>query len=78
MVADTRIVTTKMVKTQRTVFFRSFLDDSDFANLNALLYTVNSLEIDNKNGDRQDKSYGLGRVGFPQTEPAVTAQAVSI
>ena len=33
----------------------------------------------NKNdGDRQDKSYGLGRVGFPRTEPAVAAQAVSV
>jgi len=31
-----------------------------------------------KDGNRQDKSYGLGRVVFHQTEPAVTAQAVSI
>ena len=31
-----------------------------------------------ENGGRQDKSYGLGRVGFPQGEPAVAAQAVSI
>ena len=31
-----------------------------------------------ENGGRQDKSYGLGRVGFPQEEPAVAAQAVSI
>jgi len=31
-----------------------------------------------KDGDKQDKSYGLGRVGFPQAEPAVTAQAVSV
>ena len=29
-------------------------------------------------GSRQDKSYGLGRVGFPRTEPAVAAQAVSV
>ena len=29
-------------------------------------------------GNRQDKSYGLGRVGFPQAEPAVAAQAVSV
>ena len=31
-----------------------------------------------KNGSRQDKSYGLGRVGFPLTVPAVAAQAVSV
>ena len=32
----------------------------------------------NNNGSRRDKSYGLGRVGFPREKPAVTAQAVSI
>ena len=33
----------------------------------------------NKNdGGRWDKSYGLGRVGFPLSGPAVTAQAVSL
>ena len=31
-----------------------------------------------KDGGRQDKSYGLGRVGFPRTEPAVAVQAVSV
>ena len=31
-----------------------------------------------KDGSRQDKSYGLGRVVFHRTEPAVAAQAVSI
>ena len=35
------------------------------------------LEIKN-DGDRQDKSYGLGRVGFPQAKPAVAARAVSV
>ena len=35
--------------------------------------------IRNENdGSRRDKSYGLGRVGFPRTEPAVAVQAVSI
>ena len=29
-------------------------------------------------GSKQDKSYGLGRVGFPHEEPAVAEQAVSI
>ncbi len=32
----------------------------------------------NKDGSRQDKSYGLGRVVFHRIEPAVAAQAVSI
>ena len=31
-----------------------------------------------KNGSKRDKSYGLGRVVFHRTEPAVTEQAVSI
>ncbi len=31
-----------------------------------------------KDGSRQDKSYGLGRVVFHRSEPAVAAQAVSI
>ena len=30
------------------------------------------------NGNRQDKSYGLGRVVFHQEKPAVAVQAVSI
>jgi len=31
-----------------------------------------------KDGGKQDKSYGLGRVEFLRAEPAVAAQAVSI
>ena len=73
---ETNIVTRKIVITQRIVFLRSFLieDGSDLAKGNIL--TFHDYII--KDGDRQDKSYGLGRVGFPQTEPAVAAQVVSI
>ena len=38
----------------------------------------NSPYFRNKSGGRRDKSYGLGRVGFPREEPAVAEQAVSI
>jgi hypothetical protein len=31
-----------------------------------------------KNGNRRDKSYGLGRVGFPPPEPDVADQAVPL
>ena len=73
MKAETRIVTKKMVITQRTVLLCSFLDElgSDFDTLLSPL----DFMLD---GCRQDKSYGLGRVGFPRTEPAVAAQAVSV
>ena len=36
------------------------------------------LEVNEKDGSRQDKSYGLGRVVFHQGEPAVAEQVVSI
>ena len=71
--AEIRMVTTKIVITQRIVLDRSFFaaDGSDLDTM--------SISFDKKyNGSRQDKSYGLGRVGFPQTEPAVAAQAVSV
>ena len=73
MALDTRTVIKKIVTTQRIVFLRSFLiaAGSD-------LDTGRNPFILNYDGSRQDKSYGLGRVGFPQTEPAVAVQAVSI
>ena len=36
------------------------------------------IEVGKIDGSRQNKSYGLGRVGFPQRKPAVAEQAVSI
>ena len=76
MAPDTKIVTKKIVTTQRTVLFLSRLDasGSDFANLKIPL----SVKYFRKDGSKQDKSYGLGRVVFHRTEPAVAAQAVSI
>jgi hypothetical protein len=38
----------------------------------------NSLKFKVNDGNRQDKSYGLGRVVFHRSEPAVAAQAVSL
>ena len=63
----------KIVMIQLTAFLRSFFTElgSDLdTDINPFIFLVN--------GSRQDKSYGLGRVGFPQTEPAVAAQAVSV
>ena len=42
---------------------------------NKWFYQIKVWKID---GSRQNKSYGLGRVGFPQSKPAVAEQAVSI
>ena len=68
------MVTKKMVTTQRMVLFRYF-----FAATGSDLDTsMSSFENFRKDGSRQDKSYGLGRVGFHRAEPAVAAQAVSI
>ena len=74
IVPEINIVTKKIVTTQRMVLLRSRFDaaGSDLDTTNTPLF----LKI--KNGSRQDKSYGLGRVGFPRTKPAVAAQAVSI
>jgi hypothetical protein len=64
-----------MVTTQRIALFRSFFCEAG----SALAKTHNSLKNFIKiDGNRQDKSYGLGRVGFPRTKPAVTVQAVSL
>ena len=73
MMAETKMVTRKMVITQRMVLLRSFLFE-----LGSDLDTLLSPLIFMFDGCRQDKSYGLGRVGFPQAEPAVAAQAVSV
>ena len=71
--AEIRIVTKNIVITQRMVLFRSFLDElgSDLDNCPIPF-------MFNNNGSRQDKSYGLGRVVFHRTEPAVAAQAVPV
>jgi len=68
------MVTKNMVTTQRIVLLRSFFaaDGSDLDK-----GTIPFIIIMD-DGGRQDKSYGLGRVGFPLTKPAVAAQAVSI
>ena len=70
---DTRIVTRKMVTTHRIVFLLSF-----FAIAGSDLDTGIIPFSFNKDGSRQDKSYGLGRVVFHREEPAVAAQAVSV
>ena len=71
--ADTKIVTRKIVTTHRIVFLSSFFA-ADGSDLDTCLSPFNY----SYDGSRQDKSYGLGRVGFPRTEPAVAAQAVSV
>ena len=73
MEPETKIVTRKIVTTQQIAFCRSRFRDAGSAF--ATMITSNRFLND---GSRQDKSYGLGRVGFPQTEPAVAVQAVSI
>ena len=70
---DTKIVTKKIVTTQRIVLLRSFFE-APGSDLDTCLIPFDC----KNNGGKQDKSYGLGRVGFPRTEPAVAAQAVSI
>ena len=73
IVPEINIVTKKIVTTQRMVLLRSRFDaaGSDLDTTNTpLTFLVN-------NGGRQDKSYGLGRVDFLRTEPAVAVQAVS-
>ena len=71
--AEIKIVTKKIVTTQRIVLLRSFFDE-----LGSDLDTSPIPFLFIINGDRRDKSYGLGRVGFPRAEPAVTVQAVSV
>ena len=75
MSAEIKIVMIKMETTHRMDFMRSFLDElgSDLDN-SLSPFCVIFLN----DGDRQDKSYGLGRVVFHRTEPAVAAQAVSV
>ena len=73
MIPEIKIVAKKIVTTQRTDLWRSFFDDEQ-SDLDTCLIPF----LYKNNGSRQDKSYGLGRVGFPQTEPAVAAQAVSV
>ena len=75
IIPETNIVTKKIVTTQRIVLLRSFFCvlGSDF---DTTLVPFMTIIIDD--GSRQDKSYGLGRVVFHRTEPAVAAQAVSI
>ena len=82
-----RIVTKKMEATHLVVLRRSRLaaSGSDFAkeispfclyaHRITYLHTVNKKRQD---GNRRDKSYGLGRVVFHRMEPAVAVQAVSI
>ena len=70
---ETRIVTKKIVTTQRIVLFLSFLVE-----VGSDLDKGNSPQIFIIDGDKQDKSYGLGRVVFHRTKPAVAAQAVSV
>ena len=67
------MVTMKIRTTQRIVVLRVFFDadGSDLDKGISPFYVLND-------GSRQDKSYGLGRVGFPQAEPAVAVQAVSV
>ena len=71
---DTKIVETNTVTTHRAALFRSFLGAVEL-DFDKSVYSFNKIK---NNGGRQDKSYGLGRVGFPRTEPAVAAQAVSV
>jgi hypothetical protein len=74
MVAEIKKVTKKMVMTHlECLFFSVFpLPLSDLAT------SITPSNDVKKDGSKQDKSYGLGRVGFPRTEPAVAEQAVSI
>ena len=75
IVPDTMIVTKKIVTTQRIAFIFSFFCElgSDFDTT-----LVPFVKLFLNDGSRQDKSYGLGRVVFHRTEPAVAVQAVSI
>ena len=73
IIPETKIVTKKIVITQRIVLLRSF-----FCALGSAFDTTLVPFMTDNNGSRQDKSYGLGRVVFHRTEPAVAAQAVSI
>ena len=74
MVPEIKIVAKKILTTHLIVFSRSRLaaTGSFFAKKDP------SFKYFFKNGSRQDKSYGLGRVVFHRGEPAVAAQAVSI
>ena len=73
IVPEIIIVIRNIVTTQRIVLFRSFFD-TDGSDLDTCLSPFRYLF----NGGRQDKSYGLGRVVFHLTEPAVAVQAVPI
>jgi hypothetical protein len=76
MEPEISMVTKKIVTTHLICFLLSRLLASGSA-LAILINTSFSNEILG-DGSRQDKSYGLGRVVFHRTEPAVAAQAVSI
>ena len=73
MAPEITIVKKKIVTTQRIVLLRSFFT-ADGSGLDTDWFPFESFY----DGSRQDKSYGLGRVDFLRTEPAVAAQAVSI
>ena len=77
MAPEIKIVVKKIVTTQRIVLLRSFLA-ADGSGLDTDQFPSLKKFIILDDGSRQDKSYGLGRVDFLRTEPAVAAQAVSI
>ena len=71
---ETKMVTIKIVTTQRIVRLCARLSaDGSGLDTKKIPFIFNG-----KDGGKQDKSYGLGRVGFPRTEPAVAEQAVSV
>ena len=74
MVPEIKIVTRKIVTTQRIVLLRSRLEASGSDLDTGLIPFISNLD----DGNRQDKSYGLGRVVFHRTEPAVAVQAVPV
>ncbi|MGM9669238.1 MAG: hypothetical protein ACI3VZ_05740 [Faecousia sp.] len=60
---------TVMIHLEALPFFDEL--EPDFAKMIYLKFQEND-------GNRRDKSYGLGRVGFPRPEPAVAVQVVSV
>ena len=72
---EIKIVTRKIVTTQRIALLRSFLEEAG-SDLDTGLIPFILIIIDD--GSRQDKSYGLGRVVFHRTEPVVAEQAVPV
>ena len=69
------MVTRKIVTTQRIVLLRSLFEADGSGLDTGLIPFFNMISVD---GSRQDKSYGLGRVVFHRTEPAVAVQAVPV